>query len=147
MINFKLIIESSETNAGRIFDLFIQGFIIISLLSFTIETLPNLSEVTISYLRLVEIFCVSIFTIEYISRVLVATNKSAFCFSFFGIIDLLAILPFYFLSGVDLRSVRAFRLLRLIRILKLARYNDALERMRKAFIEAKEELIIFFPPR
>lgn len=144
MVNIKLIIESNESRAGRAFDLFIQILIIISLLSFTIETLPGLSEATINNLEIIEIFCISIFTIEYILRVLVATRKSQFIFSFYGIIDLLAILPFYFASGVDLRSIRAFRLLRLIRILKLARYNNALERLHKAFKEAKEELILFF---
>lgn len=143
MNKLKRIIESSDTAAGKYFDLCIQTLIIISLFSFTIESLPNLSETMNGCLKVIEVICIIIFTIEYISRVLVATNKSKFIFSFYGLIDLLAILPFYISSGIDLRSVRAFRLLRLIRILKLTRYNNAMIRFHKAFLEAKEELILF----
>lgn len=64
-------------------------------------------------------------------------------FSFFGLIDLLAILPFYLSLGIDLRSLRAFRFLRLIRILKLARYSRAAQRYHRAFLIAKEEIILF----
>ena len=64
-------------------------------------------------------------------------------FSFFGIIDLVSILPFYLSTGIDLRSLRAFRLLRLFRLLKLARYSAAMQRFHRAFIIAREELILF----
>jgi len=67
-----------------------------------------------------------VFTIEYILRIYVADNKLRFIFSFFGIIDFLAILPFYLAVGVDLRSLRALRFLRLFRLLKLVRYNKAM---------------------
>src|SRR5690606_19969337 len=64
-------------------------------------------------------------------------------FSFFGIVDLLAILPFYLASGLDLRAIRIFRLLRLFRILKLFKYNSALKRFHRALLIVREELIIF----
>lgn len=64
-------------------------------------------------------------------------------FSFYGVIDLLAILPFYLGIFVDLRTLRLVRVLRLLRILKLARYNMALMRFGRAIYLAKEELIIF----
>jgi voltage-gated potassium channel len=56
---------------------------------------------------------------------------------------LLAILPFYFSLGIDLRSIRAFRLLRLFRIFKLARYSMAVRRFHRAFAIAREELVLF----
>jgi len=143
MPSIKQIIEESDTKLGKTFDLFIQAIIILSLISFSIETLPDLSNKTRTILRRIEVFTVAIFTIEYIGRVIVATKKRAFIFSFFGIIDLLAILPFYLTTGLDLRSLRAFRLLRLIRILKLARYSAAVQRIHRAFIIAKEELVLF----
>jgi voltage-gated potassium channel len=74
---------------------------------------------------------------------IVAENKKRFAFSFFGIIDLLAILPFYLTTGFDLRALRSFRLLRLVRILKLVRYSKAVQRFAIAFATAKEELILF----
>ena len=63
--------------------------------------------------------------------------------SFYGIIDLLAILPFYLSGTVSLQALRILRLLRLFRILKLARYNAALVRIGKAVSMAKEELVLF----
>ncbi|QDU00906.1 Cyclic nucleotide-gated potassium channel [Gimesia chilikensis] len=143
MPTLKQVVEDSDTKAGKTFDLFIQAVIVISLVSFTIETLPDLSPTTRTFLRGIEIVSVTIFTVEYLARVLVASNRPAFIFSFFGIIDLLAILPFYLGMGLDLRSLRAFRLLRLVRIFKLARYSAAARRFHRAFLIAKEELALF----
>jgi len=144
MLKLKGIIENSDTKMGKAFDLCIQALIVISLISFAIETLPNLSEETKYTLWLIQVVSVVIFSIEYLARIAVATNKFRFIFSFFGIIDLLAILPFYLSTSIDLRSLRAFRLLRLVRILKLARYSVAMQRFHRAFILAKEELMLFF---
>lgn len=143
MQRIKRIIEDSDTKSGKVFALLIQALIILSLICFSIETLPDLSPESKDLLRGMEIFIVIIFTFEYIARVMVATDKRAFIFSFFGVVDLLAILPFYLTTGLDLRSLRSFRLLRLIRIFKLARYSAAAKRFHRAFIIAKEELALF----
>ena len=143
MTSIKQIIENSDTKLGKAFDIFIQIMIVLSLISFSIETLPSLSGEARDILGRIELFTVAIFTLEYTARVIVATKKKAFIFSFFGIIDLLAILPFYLTTGFDLRSLRSFRLLRLVRILKLARYSAAVKRFHHAFIIAKEELALF----
>lgn len=144
MTRIKSIIENSDTRLGKTFDLTIQALIVLSLVSFSIETLPSISDDTRTLLRNFEIFSVVVFTVEYIARILVATNKKSFIFSFFGIVDLCAILPFYLATSLDLRSLRSFRLLRLVRILKLARYSDATKRFHRAFIIMKEELALFF---
>jgi voltage-gated potassium channel len=123
MINIKQIIEESDTPAGKIFDLFIQSLIVLSLISFSIETLPDLSKNAKRILKISELITVIIFTIEYLLRIFVADKKLKFVFSFFGLIDLFAILPFYVASGIDLRSIRVFRLFRLFRIFKMFRYS------------------------
>ena len=105
----------SNTKNGRRFDLFIQSLILLSLISFSLETFPNLDSNTKELLKLFEIISVSIFSIEYLLRILLTKNPLSYIFSFFGIIDLLAILPFYFASGIDLRSVRVFRMFRLFK--------------------------------
>ena len=64
-------------------------------------------------------------------------------FSFFGLVDLIAILPFYLSLGIDLRAVRVLRLLRVVRLFKLARYNQAMLRLQRAAALAKEELVLF----
>jgi len=121
----------------------IAGLIIYSVICFSIETLPDLSPEAIKFLRYSEIATVAIFTIEYLYRIYTAPNRINFIFSFYGIIDLIAILPFYLSFAVDLRTMRLIRFLRLLRILKLVRYNQALGRFSKAIYLAKEELIIF----
>ena len=140
----KRIVEESDTVCGKAFDLVIQLLIVLSMLALSIETLPSISEESRSLLRKFEVFIVLIFTIEYLIRVLVTDRKLGFIFSFLGIIDLVAILPFYLASGIDLRSIRVFRMFRLVRIFKLARYSKAIMRLHKAFSSIKEELILFF---
>ena len=140
----KDIVERSDTRLGRSFDLFIQLLIVLSLVAFSIETLPNLTSASRRYLYIFEVVTVSIFTLEYLTRLFIADRKLAFATSFFGIIDLLAILPFYLSFGVDLRSIRAFRLLRLFRMFKLVRYSKAIQRFHRAFLIAREELVLFF---
>ncbi|MDH5435261.1 MAG: ion transporter [Gammaproteobacteria bacterium] len=139
----KNIVENSESTEGKIFVAFIQSLIVLSLITFSIETLPDLSSATKELLWNVETITIAIFTIEYVLRLYVADKKFGFIFSFFGLIDLIAILPFYLVSGVDLRTVRIFRFLRLIRILKLARYSRAAKHFSRALVIAREELILF----
>jgi voltage-gated potassium channel len=143
MPTLKQVVEQSDTRLGRAFDLFIQAFIVLSLISFSIETLPNLSESTRRWLQGFEMFSVVLFSIEYLLRVYVATPRSRYIFSFFGIVDMVAILPFYIGTGVDLRTIRTFRLLRLFRIFKLARYSAAVKRFHRALHIAKEEIVLF----
>lgn len=143
MPTLKRIIEGSDTWIGRSFDVFIQTVIVISLITFSIETLPELSQTTRTILRFAEIVTVVIFTAEYLLRLYVADRKLSFVFSFFGLVDLLAILPFYIATGVDLRSVRAVRLFRIFRILKVVRYSAAIRRFHRALLIAKEEIVLF----
>lgn len=139
----KRIVERTDTHAGRAFDMAIQLLIVSSLVTFAIETLPDLSPSARITPRLIETVTVLVFTAEYVLRILVADRPLRFIFSFFGLVDLIAILPFYIATGLDLRSVRALRLLRLFRIIKLVRYSEALSRFRRAFLLVREELVIF----
>lgn len=137
------VIEEVETRPGKVFDIAIQILIVFSLLSFSLETLPNLSEMQKIYLRNAEFLIVLLFTIEYGLRLYVAKPKIKFVFSFFGMMDLLAIAPFYLLAGTDTRYFRALRLLRLMRTFKLVRYSAAANRLHRALLLAKEEIILY----
>ncbi len=143
-MNLKSMVEQNETTPGRVFDLSIQLLIIISLISFSIETLPGLSERFQAVLRFIEVGTVIIFSVEYVLRILISEKPLNFVFSFYGVVDLVAVLPFYIATGVDLRAIRAVRLLRLIRAFKLIRYSKAVQRFHRALVIAKEELILFF---
>jgi voltage-gated potassium channel len=143
MPTLKQIIEDNDTRLGRCFDFSIQFLIVVSLVTFSIETLPALSQPARDMLRYAEIITVIVFTAEYLLRLYVADRKLSFVFSFFGLVDLLAILPFYISTGVDLRSIRAIRLFRLFRVLKVVRYSAAIRRFHRALLIAKEEIVLF----
>jgi len=134
--------DNGHVSFGR-WDYLIQVLIVLSLISFAIETIPGISAEFHKALRVFEVFSVGIFTIEYLARLLLSRLRRRYVFSFFGLIDLVAILPFYLSTGIDLRSIRAFRLLRIFRLLKLARYSAAVRRYHRAFMIAREELVLF----
>lgn len=128
---------------GLYFSFFIQFLIIISIINFSILTLPNLSVKSQEILNSVEFFCVSIFTIEYLLRFYSSRSRVKFFFSFFGMIDLIAILPFYLALGLDLKSLRAIRLFRILRLFKFLRYGNTMDKIKKSFNSIKRELFLF----
>ena len=138
----KVVIES-DSKIGRRFDIFIQLLILLSLVSFSIETLPNLSKNTTDLLNIFELITIVIFSIELLLRLILTSQPFKYLFSFYGIIDFIAIIPFYLSMGIDLRSVRVFRLFRLFRIFKMFKYNSAIDRLVLAFSEIKKEITIF----
>lgn len=128
---------------GLYFNFFIQFLIFVSIVNFSILTLPNLSIKTQEIINRLEIFCVSVFTVEYLLRIYSASSRVKFFFSFFGLIDLIAILPFYLTLGMDLKSLRAIRLFRILRLFKFLRYGNTMEKIKKSFNSMKRELFLF----
>ena len=143
MPSLKQIILEQDTKQGRAFDISIQVLIVFSAVSLAIETLPDLSSVAKEILRQIEIGIIIIFTVEYLLRLYLSEKKLGFVFSFYGLVDLIAIAPFYLALGLDLTAVRGFRLIRLIRLLKLARYSKAMQRFHIAFGIVREEVVLF----
>ncbi|MBU2928780.1 ion transporter [Winogradskyella psychrotolerans] len=139
----KNLVEINESKQSRWFAYFIQFLIIFSVITFSVETLPDLKPQTRVILNAIEAFCVVVFTFEYVARIYVADSKPKFIFSFFGIIDFLAILPFYLSFGIDLRSLRLLRMFRLFRLFKLVRYNKAMRHFANAMKSAKEQIVLF----
>ena len=110
-------------------DLFLQGA----------ETLPALADFT----RLFHWSGVGVwlaFTVEWYLRIRRAENWRKYAFSFIGVVDFLAILPLWLLTGFDLKALRTFRLLRLLRsTAKLAAHSNAMARLARAFRFAKDQ--------
>lgn len=138
------IVEDTDTREGRIFDISIQFLIIFSIIIYSIGTLPDLPPIWRKTINIIDIFCYVVFTIEYFSRVYISENRLKYIFSFYGIIDLLAILPFLFARQFDLRAIRAFRVFRLISALKISGYSNALRRFSIALRIIRPELTLFF---
>ena len=120
----------------------IQVLIILNLIAFALATLPDLTPRQVRMLDIFEMVSLGIYMVEYVLRVIFSESRKAYICSFMGIVDLLATAP-ALLIGLDLRSVRAFRLLRLFRMLKLARCNSAIRRYHEAYVTIREELMVF----
>lgn len=137
-----------------VFDYSILLLILLNVIALILE---SIQEVELDYkqvLYIFELFSVIIFSIEYLMRLYVSdiTHPSSsriksafkFIFSTYGIVDLLAIIPFYlpFLIRIDLRFLRAIRLIRFVRILKVNRYNKSLVLIGDVIKDKKSELLI-----
>jgi voltage-gated potassium channel len=142
-VTLKRIVEESDSRTGWLFDVTVQVLVLLSLVSFSLETLPDLPDYIRRTLNWTETIIVTLFTVEYALRLAVADRRLSFVFSVFGLVDLIAIMPFYLSLGIDLRSIRVVRFLRIFQILKLTRYSQAIQRFHRALAMVKEELILF----
>ncbi len=116
------IIFEADTWGGRLFDVVLFALIGISVAAVMLESVIGERF----WLRTLEWSLTIVFTIEYVLRILCVARPWSYVFSFFGIVDLLAILPTYFTpfyrTAGSLTVIRAIRLLRIFRVLKLAQY-------------------------
>jgi len=136
-------------NYNKYFIKFIYALIVLNIVALILESYEELNSKYGSVFYFFEVFSVAIFTVEYILRIWVSDKTKEdkrerlnFAFSTLGIIDLIAIIPFYlpFIFPFDLRIVRILRLFRLLRIFKLSRYSNSLKTMKYIFKETKSEL-------
>ena len=139
---------------SRIWDISLFSLVVLNLIAVALESVPAFQSNYGNWLYNFELFSVIVFSFEYIARVWSAPAKREidlmnsplkarvrYIFSFYGLIDLVAILPFYiqaFFPGLDLRVLRA---LRLLRILKLNHYNSALDDLFGAIVEEKKSFM------
>ncbi|MEZ9355448.1 ion transporter [Vibrio breoganii] len=137
------LLNNTNASCGKWFAYMSHLIVIFSLFTFSLGTLPNLTESQYNTLYTLECMAIGFFTLEYIARLWVSEKTLGYAFSFYGVVDFVAIVPFYLTVGLDLRAVLILRMFRILRLLKLARYNKALERLVKAAKSITGELIIF----
>lgn len=131
----------------RLFDKSIYTLIVLNLIAMIVQSEPNLDESAYTILGIFEKFSIAVFTVEYLIRTYLAfKNNSRYNLTFFGIIDLIAILPFYltFLIGFDGRFIRVLRLFRVSRIIKLGKFNKAFELLGMGIHNVRRELYLTF---
>ena len=143
-MNILDMVRNPDTPAGRVFDVAVLFLILASIVVMSVETLPNLSANTIYLFGLLEFSITLAFTFEYMLRVTAARDKRAYIFSFYGIIDLVAILPFYLFFESGFQALRIVRLFRLFRMLKLVRYSSAMQVFGNALARSKDQFVVFF---
>lgn len=114
-----LILEGEDYKLGRAVSFTIMGLIAVSVVTVTLASLSGLPEWLYTGFRWIEIVMLCCFTIEYLLRIWSAERPLRYIFSFWGVIDLFAILPMLLFVHSDTLMVRVLRLLRLFRLLKL----------------------------
>lgn len=141
------VIFESHTRAGKLFDIILLVLIIGSLLAIMLESIPSLLKTHRLFFRYVEWFFTGLFTIEYLIRLVVVRKKLKYMLSFYGIIDLIAILPTYLaivLVGAQyFMVIRSFRLLRVFRVLKMVRFLGEASMLTSALRASRIKIIVF----
>lgn len=123
------IIFKADTKLGKLFDILLLVLILISTFIVMMESVQVFDAQWHRLFVILEIVITTVFTVEYIMRIVTLRNKKEYIFSFFGIIDLLAILPFYLSLFIPITKyfiiLRMLRMLRIFRILNLMDFmND-----------------------
>ena len=141
------IVFESDTPAGKTYDIGLLTCIVTSVIVVALESISTLKSEFDRWLYILEWFFTIIFTIDYIARLWIVKSKKQYFFSFFGIIDLLSILPTYlglFLVGAQsLMVIRSIRLLRIFRIFKLTRYVGEGQNLAQALRLSRPKIIVF----
>ncbi len=142
-----VIIFGVHTPAARGFDLALLVVILLSVLTVLLESVPAINASHGTILRIAEWCFTVLFTIEYALRLWTVAHPRTYALSFFGIVDLLAILPTYLSALVtgsqSLAVVRGIRLLRVFRVLKLARHLTEAKALTAALSASRPKIVVF----
>jgi voltage-gated potassium channel len=141
------VIFKADTPAGKVFDV---ALIICILASVAVVMLDSVKDIHVQHKNLLkgaEWFFTALFTIEYILRMICVPSKFRYATSFFGVIDLLSILPTYlgiFARGMSyLKVIRILRVLRVFRILKLGNHTRQADLLRQALYASRAKIMVF----
>ncbi len=143
-----VIIFESDTPKGKLFDVFLIGFIIMSVLVVILESVVTFSDHFRLALQILEYVFTAFFTFEYLVRIYCSPKPKKYIFSFFGIVDLLATLPLYlgflFTSARYLLIIRTFRLIRVFRVFKLFNFLEEGNLLLVSLRLSSRKIFVFF---
>lgn len=141
------IIYDSHTTAGRLFDLILIGAILASVIVVMVDSIEAMNQHYGQLLLTLEWVFTLIFSVEYLVRIYCNPKPFRYIFSFFGVIDFLAILPAYllaFFAGAKyMMMIRLLRILRVFRILKLSHYVTQANLLLVAISASKSKILVF----
>lgn len=129
------------------FDLFLIVFILLSVVLVTLESVENFNAKYHQFLNISEWIITILFTLEYFARIFISKKPVKYIFSFYGMVDIIAIIPKYisliFVGAQALVVIRSLRFLRSFKILKLSRYVKAHANLITAIKESKIKIFTF----
>ena len=141
------IIFEADTPAGKQFDLALLALIVLSVLAVGLESDPSLQSRFQSLFVRLEVGFSSLFSLEYLLRLLCSERPLAYARSFFGIVDFLASIPPLLglgaMGGKYFTVIRILRLMRVFRILKLGLYIREADRLKEALLASRRKIFIF----
>jgi len=141
------IIFEADTPEGKAFDVALLLIILASIILVMLESVVHINQQYGDALHVLEWVITIIFSIEYALRIWVVKKPWSYILSFYGIIDLLSVIPTYLslilVGSHSLMVIRAIRLLRVFRILKLNRYSQAGNHLGKALWASREKISVF----
>ena len=141
------IIFEADTPTGKFFDVALLISIIASVIVVSLESVESVDLKYHTQLVYLEWIFTILFTIEYLLRLYCTRKSTKYASSFFGIVDLVAILPSYlslaYAGAQSLIIIRAIRLLRVFRVFKLSRYLGEANVLSQAIIQSKDRIIVF----
>jgi voltage-gated potassium channel len=141
------VIFEADTPGGKLFDLLLIGAILVSVMVVILHTLPNLAPWQDTLFRRLEWVFTLIFTAEYIARLSCVDRPLRYARSFFGVIDLLSVLPTYIAVFVPEAAVfvdvRVLRVLRVFRVLKLTQYMAESSALAAALYASRRKILVF----
>lgn len=143
-----VIISEADTPAGKAFDILLLLAILTSVFIVILDSVPSINQKFSNLFLYLEWTFTIFFTIEYFLRIFITTKPiKNYVFTFFGIIDFLAIVPTYLsliISGTQfLMVIRILRLIRVFRILKLGRYVGATEVLKESMMNSRHKIAVF----
>lgn len=145
--NAYVIIYGTNTFLGVLFDILLLVFICISVLLVMLESVQNIDVKYHLLLVVLEWGITLFFTAEYILRIITHKRPIQYIFSFYGIIDLISILPMYlsfFIEGSKvLSTIRILRLLRIFRILSLVKFSSQANELKEAIRASRAKIMVF----
>lgn len=141
------IIFEARTFKGRLFDLLLLASIILSVIVIMLESVQSIKSEHGATLTTLEWFFTGFFTLEYVLRIYCVGKPQKYIFSFFGIVDFLAIIPTYltlfFAIGPGLNTIRILRFIRIYNVLKLGQYTDSGNIILSALYDSRHKIIVF----
>ncbi|SVB58049.1 uncharacterized protein METZ01_LOCUS210903, partial [marine metagenome] len=143
----KVVIFGTDTWAGKTFDLALILTIVLSIITVLLESVTDYSLRYGAIFNSAEWIFTALFTVEYFLRIYCIRRPWSYVFSFYGIVDLLAVIPSYIsllIPGAGVfRVIRILRVLRIFRVLKLVQFMGEAELLTKALVASRRKIFIF----
>ena len=143
----RIIIFEAETTAGKAFDLLVMWLILLSTFAVIMESVASFRSSHAVLLQNLEWVVTILFTAEYLARIICAREPLRYIFSYYGIIDVLSIIPSYFsfMFGEmpSFLVIRCLRLMRVFRVLKLGNFVGEADILKEALLASRRKIIVF----